>query len=234
LQLEKLYRNLGRGTTVKMRTNRCTSIVISALALVIVAVQLQAGVKVETAEPIETVVAFRIAANKYICTSPSNALQIAVGKIGSKETFTIVDVTGGNLQDGDEVRVRYTSHPKAGDVPKPSYWVENNAGIKRGHDGDVFKLKKVDTKFALVTPTGKFVAPPVSENALGVSAKQDGALFVEIIDVKSGASVIKPTDQPAAASTNATTRTSISPAAPESAETAPPAAAPLTDKPAAQ
>jgi hypothetical protein len=233
LQSECLYTNFVQGwvTIVRIRTNRCTSLVIAALALVTAAVQLPAAVKVETAEPIETPVVFRVAANKYISTCPSNCLEIAMGKIGSREKFTVIDITGGNLQDGDEVRVRYTPH-----TGKPSYWVENNAGIRRGHDGDVFKLKRVDTKFALVTPTGRFVAPPTSENALGVSAKQDGALFVEIIDVNSGASVIKPPDQPAVVSTAVPPPTSTPPSTPENAETAPPApvSPPSTDKPATQ
>jgi hypothetical protein len=210
-----------------MRRNDCTSIVVAALVLVTAAVQVPAGVKVETAEPIETLVAFRVAANKYISTCPSNCLEIAMGKISSKEKFTIIDVSGGNLQDGDEVRVCYTPH-----TGKPSYWLESSAGVRRGHNGDVFKLKRVDAKFALVTPTGRFVASPVSENALGVSTKQDGALLVEIIDVKSGASVIKPSDQPA--STMATTPTPPSPA--EKTDTNPPAPAspPSTDKPATE
>jgi hypothetical protein len=214
-----------------MKTTHCTSIVIAALALVAAAGRLPAAVNVNTAEPIETAVAFRIAANKYISTNPSNSLGLVGGKIGSKQTFTIIDITGGNLQDGDEVRVRYTPHSKSGAVTNPSYWVENSAGVRRGRDGDVFKLKRVDAKFALVTPTGKFVAAPISENALGVSAKQDGALLVEIIDVKSGVSVIKPTNQPGAASTNATP-----PSTTEKTETAPPAPAPTpgTDKPATQ
>jgi hypothetical protein len=215
-----------------MKTTHCTFMVIAAVALAAAAVQLPAAVKVDTAVPIEMVVAFRVAANKYISTSPSNSLHLAIGKIGSKQRFTIIDITGGNLQDGDEVRVRYTpGSAKGADTPKPSYWLESSAGIRRGHDGDVFKLKRVDTRFALVTPTGKFVAAPTSENALGVSAKQDGALLVEIIDVKSGASVIQPPAQPAAAPT-----TAAPPSTPEKTETAPPAPAPppATDKPATQ
>lgn len=213
-----------------MKTTACGFIASAALVLLVTPVPLPAAVNVDTAEPTETVVALRVAANKYISTSPSNSLDLASGKIGSKQTFTIIDITGGNLQDGDGVRIRYTPHVKQG-VAKPSYWVENSAGVRRGRDGDVFKLKRVDTKFALVTPTGKFVAPPTSMNALGVSAKQDGALLVEIIDVKSGASVIKPPDQPAAAPTTATP-----PSTPAKIETAPPAPAPppATDKPATQ
>ncbi|MGO9528343.1 MAG: hypothetical protein ACLP0A_12305 [Verrucomicrobiia bacterium] len=214
---------------MKMKTTHCTSIVIAALALAASAGRLPAAVNVNTAEPIETIVAFRVAANKYISTTPSNSLGLVGGKFGSKQTFTIIDITGGNLQDGDEVRVRYTPHAKSGEVAKSSYWVENNAGVRRSHDGDVFKLKRVDTKFALVTPTRKFVAAPTSQIALGVSAKQDDALLVEIIDVKSGASVIKPADQPAAAPTNATP-----PSTPEKTEAATPAPPPATDKPATQ
>jgi len=212
-----------------MKTTHYTSIVIAALAAS--AVRLPAAVNVNTAEPIETVVTFRVAANKYISTTPSNSLSLVGGKISSKETFTIIDITGGNLQDGDGVRVRYTPHAKPGEVAKPSYWVENSAGVRRGRDGDVFKLKRVDAKFALVTPTGKFVAPPTSPIALGVSAKQDDALLVEIIDVKSGASVIKPPDQPAAAPTTATP-----PSTPEKTDTVSPmpASPPATDKPATQ
>jgi hypothetical protein len=207
-----------------MKATQCSSIVIVALALVAAAVQLPAAVKVDTAEPIETLVAFRVAANKYIGTSPSNSLELAVGKIGSKQRFTIIDLTGGNLQDGDEIRIRYTPHNG-----KPSYWLENTAGVRRGRDGDVFKLKRVDTKFVLVTPTGKFVAPPVDTHALGVSAKQDGALVMEIIDVSSGTSVVKPPDQPASGSTAPAAPTAPAPTPPstsENTEAAPPAAAP--------
>jgi hypothetical protein len=219
-----------------MRTNHYLAMAISALALATGAVQVLAGVKVETAQPIETVVAFRVAPNKYISSSPSNSLQVVMGKIGSKQTFTIVDVTGHNLQDGDEVRVCYTPHAKPGETAKPSYWVENNAGVKRGHNGDVFKLKRVDAKFALITPTGTFVAAPTSEKALGVSASQDGALLVEIIDIKSGASVITPTDQPPAASSTATTPASTPPSTPDQTDTAPPVppSSPTADKPAAE
>jgi hypothetical protein len=205
-----------------MTTIRYMSIVIAALALVTSAGQLSAAVKVATAEPIETLVAFRVAANSYLGTSPSNSLEIATGKIGSKQRFTVIDLSGGNFQDGDEVRIRYTPHNG-----NPSYWLESSVGVRRGRDGDVFKLKRVDARFALVTPTGRFVAAPTTKKGLGVSATLDGALLVEIIDTGSNASV----SQPAAASPAPTP-----PPTPEKTEAAPPAPAPppSTDKPAAQ
>jgi len=213
---------------MKMARIRYLSIVITALALVTPAGQLSAGVKVATAEPIETLVAFRVAASSYLGTSPSNSMEIATGKIGSKQRFTVIDLSGGNFQDGDEVRIRYTPHNG-----NPSYWLESTAGVRRGRDGDVFKLKRVDAKFVLVTPTGRFVAAPTTKKGLGVSATLDGALLVEIIDPNTGASVIQPASQPAPAST---TPAPAPPSTPEKTEAAPPAPAPppATDKPVAQ
>ncbi len=117
--------------------------------------------KAQPAVPGERLVAFRTIANTFITASPSNALDLTGAKLGGRQTFTLVDVTGGEVADGHEVRIRYT--PRG----KPSYWVENKLGIRRGHSSDVFKIKRVGAKVALVTATGKFVAPPTVANALG-------------------------------------------------------------------
>jgi len=161
-------------------------------------------------------VAFRAFANNFITADPSNALDLAGVKIGSKQTFTLVDITGGELADGHEVRIRYTPH-----TGKPSYWLENKLGIRRGHDGDVFKIKRVGTKVALVTPTGKFVAPPTVANALGVSDKQEGALLVEILDPTRKVSILKPAAQSAPAPSETAPPASTPPPAPEKPEAAP-------------
>lgn len=221
----------GRGPSVKMKMTHCTSIIVAALTLVAVAVQSPAAVKVNTAEPIETLVAFRVATNSYLGTSPSNSLEIAAGKIGSKQRFTVIDLSGGNFQDGDEVRIRYTPHNGS-----PSYWLESTVGVRRGRDGDVFKLKRVDAKFALVTPTGRFVAAPTTRKGLGMSATLDGALLVEIIDMGSSASVVQSPDRPAAPTVSTPPAPTPPPSIPEKAETAPPAAppAPAADKPSTQ
>jgi hypothetical protein len=220
-----------------MNSKYNTFITLVAVAWLAGAVQLWAGVKVDTAQPVEMAVAFQVAPNKHISTGPSNSLAIVLGKLGSKKIFTIIDISGGQLKDGDEVRIRYTPHASkgasGGEPPKPNYWLENSAGVRRGHDGDVFKLKRVDTKFALVTPTGKFVAPPTNEVALGVSAKQEEALLVDIIDVKTGTSFVKPPDQGGQSGASVVT-------VPGQAEgtSSPPATvsppAPPPDKPAAQ
>jgi hypothetical protein len=203
------------------------------------AVQLPAAVKVDTSQPIERFVAFRVTTNKYICTTPSNSLGLATGNIDSKEEFTVIDFTRGNLQDGDEVRIRYTPHSaKEADPARSTYWMVNSVGVRRGHDGDIFKLKRVGTMFALVTPTGKFVALPTNSIGLGVSDNQDGALLVEIIDANSGASVIKAPDLPAPGSTAPAAPASTPSSTPDQTKTPPPppspAPPPATDKPASQ
>ena len=178
-------------------------VTITTVAL-LAAIQVQAAVKVETetevpaeskvetAGPGERLVAFRTVANRFITASPSNALDLTGVKLGARQTFALIDITGGELADGHEVRIRYT--PRTG---KPSYWLENKLGIRRGHTGDVFKIRRVGTKVALVTATGKYVAPPTTATALGVADKQEGALLVEILDSATKVSVLKVADQPA-------------------------------------
>jgi len=185
----------------KMKRTDFVLVIITTMALLATS-QVWAAVKVEPAEPVEPVetkvepagpgerlVAFRTIANNFITADPSNALDLAGVKIGSKQTFTLVDITGGELADGHEVKIRYTPH-----TGKPSYWLETKGVIRRGHDGDVFKIKRVDTKIALVAPSGRFVAPPTVANALGLSDKLEGALLVEILDPARKVSILKATD----------------------------------------
>ena len=188
------------------------ALVVIATVALLTASHVRAAVKVEPEEPAESTaetpgpaeskaapaapgersVAFRTIGNKFITASPSNALDLTGVKLGSRQTFTLIDVTGGALADGHEVRIRYTPH-----TGKPSYWLENKLGIRRGHDGDVFKIKLVSTKVVLVTATGKFVAPPITATALGVAEKPEGALLVEILDTSTRVSILKSADQPA-------------------------------------
>jgi hypothetical protein len=162
---------------MKMRTIAILVGVVATMA----ASTLHAGVSVNMNEPTEKAVAFRVLDDKYISTAPSNSLDCTGTKIGSKEKFTIVDLNGGDLTDGHQVRIRYTPN----DPTKSSYWREIKEGVKRGKDGDTFTIKRVDTKCALQTVSGKFVAAPVAGGLLGVVEKQDGAMLMELVDLSS-------------------------------------------------
>jgi hypothetical protein len=111
--------------------------------------------------------------------------------------FTIIDLNGGNLADGDTVKIRYTPHGGAAtDQTKSSYWRETAEGIKRNSEGSVFKIKLVDTKYAFQAPSGKFMTGVVTENVFGLSDKQADALLLELVDLSAG--VPKPPKQPKA------------------------------------
>ena len=151
---------------------------------ILTAAQLRAGVQVSSVEVKEKLVVLKVSDNKYVtANSPSYALDLTGTKIGSKQRFTIIDLNGGDLVDGDEVKIRYT--PNVGGKPDPSkasYWREVSEGVKRGPEAATFKLKKVGTKYVLQTSNGKFVGSPIEGGFLAVTDKQEDALLVEIVD----------------------------------------------------
>jgi hypothetical protein len=165
---------------------------------ILVAVPLQAGVKVTVApEPVEKRVAFRTAENKYVTTFTGGFLTLNGDKIGSKQMFSIIDLNGSHLADGDPVKIRYTpGKAAASDQTKSSYWVETADGIKRSSEGSVFKIKLVETKYAFQTPSGKFMTGVVTANVIGLSDKLANALLLELVDLSSG--VPKTPKRPAA------------------------------------
>jgi hypothetical protein len=196
-----------------MNAKRSAFIVFTTIHLALT--PLQAGVKVSSSEPAvattetatnsaapaasssesgEKRVAFVTADGKYLTANTGGALDLSGAKIGSKQTFTIVDLNGGDLADGDSVNVRYV--PNSGGVPDPSkasYWHEAAGGIKRGKEVATFKLKKVDARFAFQTAGGKFVTGNVTDGVLGLSDKPGAALLVEVVDVQaSGKAKKKP------------------------------------------
>ncbi len=166
--------------------------ILIAAATILSAVQLQAGVKVGDKEIKEWQVAFQAANKRFILTEPGNLLDLRTGKIGSKQTFTLLDLNGEELADGDEIKIRYT--PNSGGVPDPSkasFWVEVKEGVKRAKDGDVFTIRKVEGKYAFQTPSGKFVTGTVTDGILAVTDKLGGALLVEILDLSEGRKAAK-------------------------------------------
>ncbi len=88
---------------------KATLALIIATLGILAAVPLRAGVKITAApEPVEKPVALRTADGKFITTVTGGYLMIGGEKIGSKQTFTILDLNGTDLVDGDPVKIRYT------------------------------------------------------------------------------------------------------------------------------
>jgi len=169
--------------------------VVTGAAAILTAASLRAGVHVETAEPKEKLVAFLAADDKYLTATTGGILDLTGTKIGSRQKFTLVDISGHQFEDGDQVRIRYT--PGGHDVSTSNYWLETKDGVLRGRNGDVFKLKRVDTKYAFETPSGKYIAPGVGTVVVGLADKLEAALLVELVDPSAKKS--KAPKQPAAA-----------------------------------
>jgi hypothetical protein len=145
-----------------------------------------AAVQPKPAGATETPVAFQVG-EKFITANSGGVLDMTGTKIGSKQGFTLFDLNGGELADGDEVKIQYIPGKGGGnpDLSKATFWVELPEGIKRKREGDTFKLKQVGTKFAFVTSKGKFVGQPAG-GALTLVDKEQDALLVDIIDLSHG------------------------------------------------
>jgi hypothetical protein len=190
-----------------MKTRHLVFITIIAAVAILAAVPLRAAVTVTPAEPpkqsaeppkVEVpkteapkanlppgkLVALRVSETEYISTGPNGTVYVGGDKIGSKQIFTIIDLSSGNLGDGDEVKIQYI--PGHGtDSSKANYWVDRPDGLRRAKEGDVFKIKKVGTKYSFLTLTGKFVSVD-KDGALETSDKKESALLVELVDLSAG------------------------------------------------
>src|SRR2546427_12136782 len=114
--------------------------IIPATVAILAGVQIQAGVRVSSEEQKERRVAFQVSEKKFVTANPGNSLDLTGAKIGSKQTFTLIDFNGGEIESGDDVRICYI--PNSGGVPDPSkasYWREVPGRWKRGEWGEVVK-----------------------------------------------------------------------------------------------
>jgi len=163
---------------------RTTYLAFVVAAMTLAAVQLRAGVRVSSGEVKEKLVVLRVSDSKYVTASAPGLIDLSGTKVGSKQRFTIIDLNGGDLADGDEVRIRYTPNKDGKPDPsKASYWRESKEGVTRGHQDGVFIIKRVGTKYAFQAPSGKYVTANEVGGSLAVSAKQEDALMVELIDL---------------------------------------------------
>ena len=190
-----------------MKTRHLVFITIIAAVAILAVVPLRAAVTVTPAEPPKEnaeppkveppkteapkadlppgkLVALQVSETQYLQTGPNGVVFVGGDKIGSKQIFTIIDLSGGNLGDGDEVKVQYI--PGRGtDSSKANYWAVRPEGVRRTKEGDVFKIKKVGTKYSFLTLTGKLVSVD-KDGVLEISDKKESALLVELVDLSAG------------------------------------------------
>ncbi len=163
------------------------------LALSIVTAGLLLAAQLCSAEEKERKIGMRTESNQFVTAETGNSLTLGATKIGSKQTFTLIDLNGGDLADKDEVKILYTPNTQGKPDPaKSSYWKEVSEGVKRNREGDVFKIKTIDSKYGFVAPSGKFVGQPIDGGVLGVTTNASEALVVEFVDIVPKAADKKP------------------------------------------
>jgi hypothetical protein len=138
------------------------------------------------AKPVTTQVAFEATAKgnegRHITAKPKGGLILGSTFIDNKEIFTLVDLNGGTLKNGDAVQVQYPSGNR------PSYWIENKNNIARTADNPTpactFKVqwKVPDKTLVLRTASGKFVSGPGKGKDMATVAKAtDPAIVFALI-----------------------------------------------------
>ena len=169
-----------------------------------------------------------------LCHAEKGISNLTIAVPRPKAPFTLIDLNGGELADGDEVKIQYI--PGKGTTPDPSkstFWTETPEGIQRKRQGESFKVKQVGTRHAFLTSKGKFLGQPV-EGALILVDKESDAMLVDIIDLTHGVpKAPKAPKVPKAPKPEAPKPEAATPEAPkpETNETAAPAPA---EKPAAE
>lgn len=139
------------------------------------------------AQAVEKTVAFKTPEGKYISAAKDSMYDLSGTAPKGRETFNLVDENGGELADGDSIKVMLLDGTKG--------WKMKEEGLARG-SAVRFKVKKVGEKWAIQTKDGKFLGATPS-GAVGAVDTVEAALQLEIVPVASAEK--KPAASPAAA-----------------------------------
>ncbi len=144
----------------------------------------QAGKPPATMEGI--LVALRTGAARYVTMKPQGGLDASGDKITERQIFTVVDLNGGSLDDGDKVKI----------ILNNSIWHEDkSAGVvhrvaaRGANDAEcTFRMKLQGKSVLLETASGRLVSAPAGGGALVTKEKPDETTLFEL--------VTNPTPQP--------------------------------------
>lgn len=140
------------------------------------------------ADATEKQVAFGVG-TRYVSTVAQGGLDINGPEITDRQTFALIDMNGGELADGDEVRIRW-----APANTRATYWQETESFINRtGYKPDdacTFRVKFADPAakdgaLVLQTASGKFVGSGKNSRLVPVAA-QNNAITLQMEEVEQG------------------------------------------------
>lgn len=130
----------------------------------------------QTPQPQEWAVAFGVS-GRYITSGAKGALDASGQKITPRQVFTLVDLNGGSLNNGDKIKIRWEA----------SLWREEGGKVirvaaKGAPDRETTFTVKVQGKgIALETASGKLVSAPADGGAVATKEKPDDSTVFEAI-----------------------------------------------------
>ena len=133
-------------------------------------------------QEVEKEVAFKTADGKYISAAANSGLDLGGTKIASRQAFMLVDVNGGELADGDIVRITQTAGAEGGGV-KVKGWKLSGGELKRGEKPADLTVKKSGEMWTFQMKGDKFVGL-TSAGVLGPVDTAEAAVQVQIVDAK--------------------------------------------------
>ena len=155
-----------------MYTLRKTFLPIARAATVAILLLTASATRAQVAAQ-EKRVTLRVLSGNYVSTAASGGLELVANPKENKMVFEVIDANGGELADGDKIKIRYTPrYTSDAGKNKPSFWFEEAGKIKRTNaeprdETETFRLMTQGAGFVLQTASGKFVGEPY-EDGLGL------------------------------------------------------------------
>ena len=139
----------------------------------------------------ETSVSLKTSDGKFIGMVAGGGLDAGANQLTAKQTFTLIDLNGGKIADGDAIKLKMDASQWREDREKSLIHRVPIKGAKENES--IFKLRVKEKLIYLETPGGKFVK--VDGNSLTITADaKNAALF----DVQTVAAPSPPTSYPVA------------------------------------
>ena len=127
------------------------------------------------AAPKEHLVRFQTADGNYVLIGGGGFTYLGDKKEDHRQVFTLIDLNGGEIADGDEVHVRTDAGGS-----KPTYWINGGENVWRGRKPEPVTIKKVKDQYMFHMGDQKFITESV-DKMLVLMDDEKFALKVKII-----------------------------------------------------
>jgi len=131
------------------------------------------------ASPQTYTVALKTAAGKYISMVPNGGLAGNGAEISAKQIFTVIDLNGGTLVNGDKVKIAHGNTLWREDKEKNILHRVPARGAK--DEECTFRVRVKGKTILLETPSGKFVTVSADGKTLETREKPDEATTLEAV-----------------------------------------------------